>query len=72
MGAARQRGIRLHYLPGHFTRHKDNTTFLNYKTKRLEWRVEWIFPQAENLCLVSDRYELDSREKFKIFFSKAS
>lgn len=35
-------------MPQNFTRHKMNTTYLKWKTNELFWRIEWIFPQAEN------------------------
>lgn len=49
--AALSRNIRLMLqLPG-FSRHKENTTYLNWKLSRLYWRVEWLFvniPMAED------------------------
>ncbi|CAB3258961.1 unnamed protein product [Arctia plantaginis] len=46
--AARQRGIVLQFLAQNFTRHKTNTTRYNYKTNVINWRVEWLFPNADS------------------------
>ncbi|KAL6255336.1 hypothetical protein P5V15_013675 [Pogonomyrmex californicus] len=52
--AASHRKITLLFMPQVFTRHKENTTYLNWKTNELFWRLEWIFPQAENTkCIVN-------------------
>ncbi|KAK0082182.1 hypothetical protein PV325_010922 [Microctonus aethiopoides] len=53
--AAFRNGIKLVYLPQNFTRHKENTTYLNWKTNELFWRIEWIFPQAENIKWITKR-----------------
>ncbi|XP_075226555.1 box C/D snoRNA protein 1 [Lycorma delicatula] len=45
--AASRRNTVLQFLPKNFDRHKNNTTFLDYKTQELLWRIEWIFPQAD-------------------------
>ncbi|KAH8289860.1 hypothetical protein KR054_012320 [Drosophila jambulina] len=41
--AAYYRNIRLQLQLPHFSRHKENTTFLDWKQRRLFWRVEWLF-----------------------------
>ncbi|KAK9497393.1 hypothetical protein O3M35_004723 [Rhynocoris fuscipes] len=56
--AARGRGIKLEFLPHKFTRHRENTTFLNWKTDELFWKIQWIFPEADNYT-VSDSKVLD-------------
>lgn len=56
---ATKRGVLLSFLPQQFSRHKLNTTYLNWKTNELFWRIDWIFPQADNLIL-SDMRVLDS------------
>lgn len=43
-------------MPQHFTKHKKNTTFLKWKTNELFWRIEWLFPQADNIIQVTERY----------------
>lgn len=59
--AAYHRKVSLLFMPQNFTRHKMNTTYLKWKTNELFWRIEWIFPQAENTkwcmerCLESTR-----------------
>lgn len=50
----------MQYMPQHFSRHKLNTTYLNWKTNELYWRIEWIFPQAENTKWITER-ALESR-----------
>lgn len=54
-----KRGVLLKFLPQHFSRHKVNTTYLDWKANTLSWHIEWIFPQADNLTL-SDARVLDS------------
>lgn len=45
--AARQRGTVLQFLAQNFARHKINTTRYNYKTNIINWRLEWLFPNAD-------------------------
>ncbi|KAI4501275.1 hypothetical protein M0802_003648 [Mischocyttarus mexicanus] len=47
--------IDLQFLPRNFTRHKENTTFLNWTTNKFFWRIEWVFPQADNLIQITER-----------------
>ncbi|XP_012284451.1 box C/D snoRNA protein 1 [Orussus abietinus] len=56
-----KRGTRLEILPQHFSRHKENTTFLNWKTRELFWRLQWIFPQAENINWSNHRVSENER-----------
>ncbi|XP_003699904.3 box C/D snoRNA protein 1 [Megachile rotundata] len=53
--AAFKRTINLQFMPQNFSRHQNNTTFLNWKTNDLYWRIEWIFPQAEHTKWVTER-----------------
>ncbi|XP_015599181.1 box C/D snoRNA protein 1 [Cephus cinctus] len=53
--AVKHRRTKLEFLPQNFSRHKENTTYLKWSTNELFWRVEWIFPQAENTKWVDDR-----------------
>ncbi|KAG5306832.1 BCD1 protein, partial [Acromyrmex insinuator] len=53
--AAFSRKVSLLYMPQVFSRHKENTTYLNWKTNELFWHLEWIFPQAENIKYTIDR-----------------
>ncbi|XP_029052037.2 box C/D snoRNA protein 1 [Osmia bicornis bicornis] len=57
--AAFKKTINLQFMPQNFSRHQSNTTFLNWKTNELYWRIEWIFPQAEHTKWVTER-ALDS------------
>lgn len=43
-------------MPQNFSRRKENTTYLKWKTNELFWRIEWIFPQAENTKWITERY----------------
>ncbi|XP_043276258.1 box C/D snoRNA protein 1 isoform X2 [Venturia canescens] len=60
-GAAHRSGVRLEFMPQNFSRHKDNTTFFNWKTNELFWRIEWIFPQAENAKWITKRVHESTR-----------
>ncbi|XP_018404054.1 PREDICTED: box C/D snoRNA protein 1 [Cyphomyrmex costatus] len=53
--AASCRKVLLLFMPQVFNRHKENTTYLNWKNNELFWRLEWIFPQAENIKYTVDR-----------------
>ncbi|KAG7208274.1 hypothetical protein KM043_014517 [Ampulex compressa] len=53
--ASFKRKVNLQFMPQNFSKHKENTTFLNWKTNELYWRIEWIFPQAENTKWVTER-----------------
>ena len=50
-----KRNVNLQFMPQHFSRHKNNTTYLNWKTSELYWRIEWIFPQADCTKWVTER-----------------
>ncbi|XP_034945592.1 box C/D snoRNA protein 1, partial [Chelonus insularis] len=58
--AALMNNVKLEFMPHNFSRNKINTTFYNWKTKELFWRIEWIFQQAENTRWTTERV-LDSR-----------
>lgn len=51
-----ERKIKLRFLLDLFTKHKANTTRLNFKEKTIYWRIEWNFPQAceKNLIFTDD------------------
>nr|XP_033327640.1 box C/D snoRNA protein 1 [Megalopta genalis] len=53
--AAFKRKVNLQFMPQHFSRHKNNTTYLNWKTNELYWRIEWIFAQADHTKVVTGR-----------------
>ncbi|XP_044262451.1 box C/D snoRNA protein 1 isoform X2 [Tribolium madens] len=46
---ALKRHITLKYLPKNFVRHKNNTTYFNFKSQVIEWHVDWVFVNCENL-----------------------
>ncbi|XP_076654061.1 box C/D snoRNA protein 1 isoform X2 [Halictus rubicundus] len=53
--AAFKRNVNLQFMPQHFSRHQNNTTYLNWKTNELFWRIEWIFAQADHTKWVTNR-----------------
>ncbi|EDV92284.1 box C/D snoRNA protein 1 [Drosophila grimshawi] len=55
--AALRRGTRLRLLLANFSRHKENTTYLNWKEQRIHWHIEWLFvgPMMEPLRYVDTR-----------------
>ncbi|KAH0564580.1 box C/D snoRNA protein 1 [Cotesia glomerata] len=52
---ASQSGVKLEFLPRNFSRHQENTSYFNWKSKELFWTIEWIFPQAENIKWISKK-----------------
>ena len=55
--ASKGRGTRLRIMPEHATRRKENTTVLVRKRdKKIMWRVEWFFAQA-NATYVDERVD---------------
>ncbi|KAG8222859.1 hypothetical protein J437_LFUL003504 [Ladona fulva] len=59
--AATRRGCKLNFLPQNFSRHQSNTTYLDWKKDLLYWRIEFIFPQADNFCLSIERFPEDQK-----------
>uniref|UniRef100_A0A1I8N4X2 Box C/D snoRNA protein 1 n=1 Tax=Musca domestica TaxID=7370 RepID=A0A1I8N4X2_MUSDO len=53
--AAKERKCTLKILIQNFARHKENTTYYDWKTKKIWWRVKWIFVNAGNLCYVDEK-----------------
>ncbi|XP_071445285.1 box C/D snoRNA protein 1 isoform X2 [Hetaerina americana] len=53
--AAMKRGCQLNFLPQNFSRHKSNQTFFDWKKNIIFWKVDWVFPQADNLLMHSER-----------------
>lgn len=53
--AAHERKISLHFLLANFSQHNVNTTYYDWKTKIIHWRVEWIFTNASNVKLSDER-----------------
>ncbi|EEZ97683.1 box C/D snoRNA protein 1 [Tribolium castaneum] len=52
---ALKRHITLKYLPRSFVRHKNNTTRFDFKSQVIEWRVDWVFVNCENLKISEDK-----------------
>lgn len=50
--AALTRGTELRFLLPNFTRSKQNTTRLDYKTQIISWKIEWNFPNAGEKIIV--------------------
>lgn len=41
--AAYSRGVRLLYLPQNFSKHRENSTYFEWKSNNFYWRIEWTF-----------------------------
>jgi len=57
---AKLRGMRLRYLPPHFSRRVANTSNYQYKTKSISWMVELVFPHASKNIVLD---KIDERTK---------
>ncbi|XP_065364453.1 box C/D snoRNA protein 1 [Calliphora vicina] len=53
--AAKERNITLKILLQNFARHKENTTFFDWRTKKIWWRLKWVFVNAGNLCYTDEK-----------------
>ncbi|XP_073828717.1 box C/D snoRNA protein 1 [Musca autumnalis] len=53
--AAKERKCTLKILIQNFARHKENTTYYDWKTKKIWWRIKWVFVNAGNLCYVDEK-----------------
>lgn len=53
--AAQERSIALQFLLQNFEKHKSNSTFYDWQTKIIHWRIEWRFLNA------NDRRFIDAR-----------
>lgn len=53
--AARERGTKLKFLLSNFTRNACNTSTYDRDTKVINWRIEWIFPNAESWRIVDEK-----------------
>ena len=45
---ARQRGIRLHYLPRGMVRNKCNSSWFDFKREEICWDIDWVIPSINN------------------------
>lgn len=50
--AVKARNTNLKFMLEHFTRRKSNKTYFDTKQNIVFWRIEWIFPNAENLRII--------------------
>ncbi|KAL1488390.1 hypothetical protein ABEB36_014864 [Hypothenemus hampei] len=66
--AAYKRKTILKFLPFKFVRRRTNTTQLNFKTNCINWHIEWVFVNAENLRLNDTR--IPETEKIGSVLSK--
>lgn len=46
--AAKERGTRLQFLLANFSRHKENSTYLNWKERCIYWQIEWLFVHIDS------------------------
>lgn len=53
--AAQQRSTTLRFLLPNFTRHKSNTSLFDRNSRKIFWRVEWFFVNAENGKTVDEK-----------------
>lgn len=53
--AARERGTKLKFLLPNFTRNASNSSSYDRGENIIQWRIEWIFPNAENLKIVDEK-----------------
>lgn len=53
--AAQERSIALRFLLRNFDKHKANTTFYDWQTKIIHWRIEWHFVNADNRKYIDER-----------------
>ena len=44
---ARARGVRLLLMPPGMGRRRESTTYYDFRARRLLWRLEWAFPEAD-------------------------
>ncbi|KAI8475030.1 MAG: hypothetical protein J3K34DRAFT_488183, partial [Monoraphidium minutum] len=44
---ARVRGVSLMIMPPGMQRRRESTTYYNFRSRKLQWRVEWVFPEAD-------------------------
>lgn len=58
---AAKRNTQLQFLPQHFTRHKENTSFLHFSSATIFWKLELIFPEADNIKITIERCSENDR-----------
>jgi len=53
--AVTERGTKIYFMPKNFSRHKENTTVLDWNTGKISWRLEVIFMHAQQYQLIVDK-----------------
>ncbi|KAG4065145.1 hypothetical protein HA402_007542 [Bradysia odoriphaga] len=53
--AAKERGTKLKFLLPNFTRNAANTSSYDRGDNIIHWRIEWIYPNAENYRIVDEK-----------------
>lgn len=53
--AAMERGTKLKFLLSNFTRNAANTSCYDRGDNIIRWRIEWIYPNAENYRIVDEK-----------------
>lgn len=53
--AAKERKITLRFLIQNFQRHKENTTYYDWRSKKIWWRIKWFFVNAGMLCYTDEK-----------------
>lgn len=59
--AAKERGTKLKFLLPNFTRNASNSSCYDRTENIIHWRIEWIFPNAENLRIVDEKCSENER-----------
>lgn len=52
--AATARGTLLKFMLQHFCKRQKNTTYLDFKSGKIMWRVEWCFPNGNEMLVFVD------------------
>ncbi|XP_049297357.1 box C/D snoRNA protein 1 [Anopheles funestus] len=60
--AAMERGTMLKILLQHFSKREKNTTYLDFKSGKIMWRIEWCFPNgSETIVFVDENVNEDCK-----------
>ncbi|XP_035909224.1 box C/D snoRNA protein 1 isoform X2 [Anopheles stephensi] len=60
--AASTRGTCLRFMLQHFSKRQKNTTYLDFKSGKIMWRIEWCFPDgSETLAFVDENVSEDCK-----------
>ncbi|KAK7603559.1 hypothetical protein V9T40_003558 [Parthenolecanium corni] len=64
--AAYSRGVRLLYLPQNFSKHRENSTYFEWKSNKFYWRIEWTFFTDSGIKKIVDERVLDTEKLGKV------